>query len=91
LEASVTSVPDIQKEISLPIDGFWSGEELEFSVEVSQPEVHAAIIKRLGTPQFWDSKDDFNKKMGGCYEEISRRALEAAYGEPVEGKKKISR
>jgi hypothetical protein len=51
--------------------------------------VSAAIIKRLGTPQFWDSKDNFNKKMGGYYEEISRRAMEAAYGEQAKiGKNK---
>ena len=79
-----------QKEVPLSIDGFWSGDELEsFSVNISPPDVSAAIIKRLGTPQFWDSKDNFNKKMGGYYEEISRRAMEAAYGEQAKtGKNK---
>ncbi len=76
-----------QKEVPLSIDGFWSGEELEsFSVNISPPDVSAAIIKRLGTPQFWDSKDNFNKTMGGYYEEISRRAMEAAYGEQIKSK-----
>ncbi len=71
-----------QKEAPLPVDDFWSAEGLEsFSVNISPPVVPAAIIKRLGTPQFWDSKEDFNKKMGGYYEEISRRAIETAYGE----------
>lgn len=71
-----------QKKIPLSIDDFWSGGELEsFSLNISPPDVSAAIIKRLGTPQFWDSKEDFNKKMGGYYEEISSRAVETAYRE----------
>ncbi|MDD5615224.1 MAG: SWIM zinc finger family protein, partial [Candidatus Methanoperedens sp.] len=54
--ASVTE----QIEVPLSVDGFWSGEELEsFSVNISPPDVSAAILKRLGTPQFWDSKDNF--------------------------------
>ncbi len=37
-----------QKEVPLSVDGFWSGEELEsFSVNISPPDVSAAIIKRL--------------------------------------------
>ncbi len=88
LEAPPTVRATEQKEVPLSIDGFWSGEELEsFSVNISQPEVPAAIIKRLGIPQFWDSKDNFNKKMGGYYEEISRRAIEAAYGEQIKSGK----
>lgn len=71
-----------QKEAPLSIDNFWVGGEHEsFSVNISPPDVSAAIIKRLGTPRFWDSKEDFNKKMGGYYEEISRRAIETAYRE----------
>ncbi len=87
-EAPSTAGVAEQKEVPLSVDGFWSGEELEsFSVNISPPDVSAAIIKRLGTPQFWDSKDNFNKKMGGYYEEISKRALEAAYGEQVKAGK----
>ncbi len=78
-----------QKEEPLSVDDFWSGEELEsFSVNISPPDVSAAIIKRLGTPQFWDSKDNFNKKMGNYYEEISKRAIKAAYGGQIKSKKK---
>ncbi len=74
-----------KKEVT--IDNFWAGEELEsFSVNISPPDVSAAIIKRLGTPEFWDSKDDFNKTMSRFYEDISRRAVDAAYGEKT-GKK----
>ncbi|MCX9012478.1 MAG: SWIM zinc finger family protein [Candidatus Methanoperedens sp.] len=73
-----------QKVESLPVNDFWSGGELEsFSVSISPPDVSAAVIKRLGVPQFWDSKEDFNKKMGGYYEEVSRRAIETAYGEEI--------
>ena len=35
------------------INNFWSGAELDsFSVNISPPEISAAIIKRLGTPKF---------------------------------------
>ncbi len=89
LEVLPTGKATEQNEVPLSVDDFWSGEELEsFSVNISPPDVSAAIIKRLGAPQFWDSKDNFNKKMGGYYEEISRRAIEAAYGEQITSKKK---
>jgi uncharacterized Zn finger protein len=76
----------VREEVPLSADGFWGVGELEsFSVNISAPEVPAAIIKRLGTPQFWDSKEDFNKKMEKYYKEISKKAIETAYGD---GKKK---
>ncbi len=78
---------DKPKDIPLSAEGFWGGGELEsFPVNISCPDVPAAVIKRLGTPQFWDSKEDFNKMMEKYYEEISRKAIETAYGEV--GKKK---
>jgi uncharacterized Zn finger protein len=71
-----------REEVPLSADGFWGGGELEsFSVNISAPDVPAAIIKRLGTPQFWDSKEDFNKKMEKYYKEISKKAIETAYGD----------
>jgi uncharacterized Zn finger protein len=77
------------KEVALSMDHFWEGKESEsFSVNISPPDVSAAVIKRLGTPQFWDSKEDFLEKMGGYYEEISRRAIETAYCEQTGAKKK---
>lgn len=89
LEVLLTDKAPKQKEEPLSVDDFWSGEELEsFSVNISPPDVSAAIIKRLGTPQFWDSKDNFNKKMGGYYEEISKHAIKAAYGGQIKSKKK---
>lgn len=80
-QASETSE---QKEAPLPVEDFWSGGEIEsFSVNISPPDVSAAVIKRLGVPQFWDSKEDFKKKMGGYYEDVSKHAIEAAYGKQV--------
>ncbi|MBC2698840.1 MAG: hypothetical protein HF975_13595 [ANME-2 cluster archaeon] len=41
------------------MNDFWAGGESEsFSVNISQPDVSAAVIKRQGTPQFWDSTED---------------------------------
>lgn len=78
-----------EEEVALSMDDFWeAGESESFSVNISPPDVSAAVIKRLGTPQFWDSKEDFVEKMGGYYEEISRRAIETAYGEQTGVKKR---
>lgn len=91
-DAEISSEPEVQsaseaveqEEVPLSIDGFWSGEELaSFSVNISPPSVAVSIIKRLGKPEFWDSKEDFDKKMFSYYEEISRRAVETAYGEKL--------
>ena len=80
---------DEEEEAALSMDDFWeAGESESFSVSISPPDVSAAVIKRLGTPQFWDSKEDFVEKMGGYYDEISKRAIETAYGEQVGVKKR---
>lgn len=77
-----------QEEVA-SMDDFWGRREVEsISVNISPPDISAAVIKRLGTPQFWDSKDDFVEKMGGYYEEISRHAIETAYHEQAKTKKK---
>ena len=74
--------PVEQEDAALSMDDFWKGKEIEsFSVNISAPEISAAIIKTLGTPQFWDSKDDFVEIMSGYYEEISKRTVETAYCE----------
>ena len=66
----------------LSLDNFWTGIELDsFSVDISAPEVSAAIIKRLGTPRFWDNKKDFVSIMSKYYDEISNFALKIAYQE----------
>ncbi|MCL7411829.1 MAG: SWIM zinc finger family protein [Methanosarcinaceae archaeon] len=68
----------------LSVGDFWSGKELEsFSVDISPPDVPAAIIKRLGTPKFWDSKNDFDAVMGIFYTEVSRHAIKFAYSESM--------
>ncbi|MCE8425153.1 MAG: SWIM zinc finger family protein [Candidatus Methanoperedens sp.] len=72
-----------------PLEEFWNSGELgSFSVNIAAPDVSTAVIKRLGTPQFWDSGEDFSKKMSGYYEKISRRAIDTAYGEQSETPKK---
>ncbi len=77
-----------KKEIPLSVDNFWAGDELgSFSVNISAPDVSAAIIKRLGAPEFWDSKEDFGKMMSSYYENICRHAIDTAYGEKTVRKK----
>ncbi|WP_424357106.1 SWIM zinc finger family protein [Methanocella sp. MCL-LM] len=67
-----------EEEITLA--SFWAGEgDSHVSFEISPPEVNAAIIKRLGTPTFWVSNEDFGSLMSKLYAEISRRAADVAY------------
>ena len=75
-----------QKEDTIfSLDTFWTGEEIDsFSVNISLPEVSTALIKRLGTPQFWDSKENFIEVMSEYYDKISICAIKAAYGEQFE-------
>jgi uncharacterized Zn finger protein len=75
-----------QKENAIfSLDTFWTGEEMDsFSVNISLPEVSTAIIKRLGTPQFWDSKENFIEVMSEYYDKISMCTIKAAYGEQFE-------
>ena len=66
----------------LTLTNFWSGRSSShISFSIAPPEVNAAIIKRLGTPSFWDSKEDFVGLMGKLYAEVSKKAAEAAYSE----------
>jgi len=81
-EIPQVEVVSMQPEVPLSTTDFWKEGELEsFSVNISKPEVSAAIIKRLGAPQFWDSGEDFSKTMGKLYEKVSERAIRNAYGE----------
>jgi len=82
---STTKTIEQNKEFIFSLDTFWTGEEIDsFSVNISLPEVSTAIIKRLGTPQFWDSKEDFIEIMSEYYDKISMCAIKAAYGEQFE-------
>ncbi len=74
-----------KEEAIFTLDTFWTGKEIDsFSVNISLPEVSAIIIKRLGTPQFWDSKENFVEVMSEYYDKISMCAIKVAYGEQFE-------
>ncbi len=79
-----------QKEKAIvSLDSFWTGEEIDlFSFNISLPEVSTTIIKRLGTPQFWDSKENFIEVMSEYYDKISMCAIKVAYGEQFELERK---
>ncbi|CAJ35101.1 SWIM zinc finger family protein [Methanocella arvoryzae] len=64
----------------ITLASFWAGEgDSHVSFDIAPPEVNAAIMKRLGTPTFWVSNEDFGKLMSKVYAEISRRAADVAY------------
>jgi uncharacterized Zn finger protein len=68
---------------SLEKGDFWAGPGGESPVHfhMAPPEVDGAVIKRLGTPAFWDAGESFAGVMTKFYGEISRKAMEAAYSE----------
>ncbi len=51
---ALPSGEDVEREEAvLSMDDFWEAKESEsFSVNISPPDMSAAVIKRLGTPQF---------------------------------------
>ncbi len=58
-------------------DRFWHGAEalIDFRVMIAAPAIDAAPIKRLGSPKFWQSKQDFAALLTGAYQAISQAAL----------------
>lgn len=46
---------------------------------IMEPEVEMSIIKRLGKPKFWVSKNDFNMVMEKIYKTASKKAMEIYY------------
>jgi uncharacterized Zn finger protein len=48
-------------------------------VSADRPYVDAAVIKRLGEPQFWREPEDFTKLMEEVYRDVTSRALELAF------------
>jgi uncharacterized Zn finger protein len=68
---------------SLEKGDFWAGPggDIPAHFNMAIPEVDGAIIKRLGTPAFWDARESFADVMAKYYGEISRKAMEVAYSE----------
>ncbi len=85
-EHRLESCPErTEPEVLEPVEekDFWKGNELTFPVEIGTPQGNAALIKNLGTPQFWDSRNDFDKLMEKYYTSISDTAISLAYGQPL--------
>jgi len=58
-------------------DRFWhgAGELIDFRVTIAAPPIDAAPIKRLGSPKFWQGKQDFAALLTGAYQAISQAVL----------------
>lgn len=65
------------------LDRYWDpGEDLDdFRVTVAPPPVGAALLKRLGTPPFWEGPQDFLTTLGAVYAAVTAGAMGQAYGE----------
>ena len=60
---------------------FWKGNrELDYHLSFKSPPLDAAILHRLGVPQFWmETEKEFHKTMEKVYKNISNSAIEIAY------------
>ncbi|MGA9141646.1 MAG: SWIM zinc finger family protein [Methanocella sp.] len=68
---------------SLEDGDFWAGpgDESPAHIRIATPEVDGGIIKRLGTPGFWDAGESFADIMTEYYARISKRAMDAAFND----------
>ena len=75
----------LQEEEPLPIgrEKFWNGETItdDFFGEVSIPEIHGALPKRLGSFPFWRGEENFLDKMEEIYSNSSPIGLNLFLGE----------
>jgi uncharacterized Zn finger protein len=64
------------------LDNFWeaAGDLEEFRVEIQAAPVDAAPVKRLGSPGFWQSKENFIGAFAGAYHSITQAALQTIHG-----------
>lgn len=60
---------------------FWKvNKEINYHFELKPPALNAAILHRLGVPQFWmGTEKDFYKMMEKVYKDISNSAIKIAY------------
>lgn len=65
------------------INNFWESPQPAPVVSASfkAPPINAAVIKRLGEPEFWRSADDFVKLMSTSYGAASMIAISIAFSE----------
>ena len=65
------------------VENFWEAESEMGSLNfnITEPEVDAAPIKKLGEPAFWTEKPDFTTCLTVAYQSIADAALDLALGE----------
>lgn len=62
-------------------------QKLEHHFSLKLPSLNAAILYRLGAPQFWPGTEkEFYEKWGGIYKKVSETALKIAYASQEESK-----
>ncbi len=72
--AKATPKEELQRRVKRSPETFWEPadfSQLSYSMEL--PSVNAAIIRRLGEPQFWKAQKDFVKLMESAYERVSKQ------------------
>ena len=62
------------------IDDFWSPEKRfdTVKINITEPVVQIALLKRLSTPNFWQQKPDFLSEMSKIYKKIREEILRKA-------------
>jgi uncharacterized Zn finger protein len=60
---------------------FWKiNKDIDYHFSLKPPPINAAILHRLGVPQFWmGTEKDFYKVMEKVYKDVSNYAIKIAY------------
>ncbi|MEW6618885.1 MAG: SWIM zinc finger family protein [bacterium] len=85
VQREIEEVVEEEKEAAEPIACdpaiFWKvNKEIDYHFELNPPPLNAAILHRLGVPQFWmGTEKDFYKTMEKIYKDVSNSAIKIAY------------
>jgi len=68
------------KDVEELADSFWHADrKYQLDISLEPPHVRAALIRRLGEPNFWRLPINFVEAMENVYAQVSRRARMEAY------------
>ena len=86
-EDNAPAVSDTGKEVDylkgLEQGDFWAGPGIDgpLSFNIAPPELDGTVIRRMGTPAFWDAGESFAGIMTEYYARISKKAMDVAYSD----------
>ncbi len=89
VEETIEEETDVPEPISCEPAIFWKvNKAIDYHFSLKPPSLNAAILHRLGVPQFWmETSKDFYKIMEKVYKDVSNAGIKIAYSSETEGRK----